>query len=143
MLEGEAQAEGGDDEQQTLATFSRAKPGAVEQLRISAGLWNNRHLVHVRIWFSVGQPTPDDPGWRPSKNGVTLRESELDAAIEALEKVRNAIHSDGRSTCPAAPGERNPRPRAIAKAEAAAQAGGPGFTPTPRQASRGRGSRPE
>jgi hypothetical protein len=136
MLEGEQVGPEGEGQQTHLATFYRRnQAGAVEQVRVSAGVWNGRHLVHLRTWWQALKPTPEDPGWRPTKNGVTIREGELDEAIDALERVRAAVHADGRSTSRADPGERNPRPRQIEKAERAARSGDVAHRLTPRQQS--------
>jgi hypothetical protein len=122
-LDGDEQ--GGDS--RVLARFPRRNPetGFVEETRIDTYDRNGRLVTHIRRYYLAAKtPTPDDDGWRPSKQGEVIREGELDQAIEALVRARDLVHSEGRATCPAAPGERNLRPKQVARVLALVEAGG-------------------
>ena len=104
----------------TLAEFDRRnqKSGAPEKLRLTTGSFKGRQLTHVRIYFLGYKPKDgDEDPWRPTQQGATIREWEIDEVIAALEAVRKVVHSEGRTTCPAAPGHRNPRPRQVEREE--------------------------
>jgi hypothetical protein len=104
-----------------LAIFKRKnrQTGAFEQVRISTGDFNGRQVTHFRTYFQAHRnPTPSDDGYRPTKLGVVVREDEVDRAIEALIKVKAEIERQGRCCSPAPEGQRNPRPRTVAKQRA-------------------------
>ena len=83
-----------------LAEFPRRNllTGAPEWLRIETGDFNGHYVTHLRIWYSTRPKSVNDDGSRPTKVGVTLREVELDRAIEALEEARRIVHAEGRET---------------------------------------------
>jgi hypothetical protein len=92
--------EGGDN--QILAKFPRRNSAtkAGEQVRIVVSEFNGRIVTHFRVYF-LAKPEPETDLWRPSKVGVTVREEELDEAIEALQEARRQVHAAGRSTASA------------------------------------------
>jgi hypothetical protein len=111
-------------ESTTLAIFRRRHPktGAFEQVRITTGEFKDRQVTHFRTFYQAHRnPTAIDDGYRPSTNGVVVREAELSEAIAALQEAKRLVESQGRRCSPAPDGERNPRPRTLAKQQAALQ----------------------
>jgi hypothetical protein len=105
-------------ESTVLATFRRRHPqtGAFEQVRITTGVFRDRQVTHFRTYYQAHRnPTAVDDGFRPTTNGIVVREAELDSAIEALQEAKWLVESQGRRCSPAPEGQRNPRPRTIAK----------------------------
>lgn len=89
-----------DDAKELLVSFPRRnrENNTEEAIRIETGDFNGRQLTHVRLWYKSRPNGRGDDGWRPSKAGFTIREHELDQAIEALEASRRIVHEAGRST---------------------------------------------
>ena len=92
-----------------LASFPRDVDGEPAAMRVVIQEFNGRPLLHLRTWIK-GR----DGSWHPTKTGVTVRATEIDAVIVALTKARDAIRADGRLTHqphpPARADTKQPRP---------------------------------
>lgn len=97
------------NESTVLACFPRRnrQTGRDEQVRVAASDWNGRIFLHLRTWFAGRPEGPGDDGFRPTRFGVAVRETELDDLAAAIEEARRLVHAEGRATSQAPAG----RPR--------------------------------
>jgi hypothetical protein len=113
--------EGIDGPVEILAEFGQRRDnasGVAEKFRIVVTPRNGRLETSLRHWYWFAKPTPEDDGYKPTMKGVTVRESELNETIAALEEVRRRVQAEGRPTSRPPEGHRNPRPKAIARQRA-------------------------
>jgi hypothetical protein len=76
-----------------LGTFERRnrESGNVEEIRLEISEFNGRPLISARVWYRRRPTGHDDDGWRPGKNGFTIREHEIGPWVHGLEQARSML----------------------------------------------------
>lgn len=69
-----------------LLKFRRKLDDKPAVLRWAADMWEGRPYVSARVWTLGG-----DGAEYPTKQGITIRESEIDAVIDALTRARDQM----------------------------------------------------
>jgi hypothetical protein len=85
--------------------------GCPEQVRVTIAPFKARLLTHIRKFYW----DPEARDWRPSPEGLAIREDEIDRVLAAVQVAKARIEAEGRLTSQAAPGTRNPTPKAVAR----------------------------
>jgi hypothetical protein len=77
----------------SLLKFRRQVDGKPAVLRWSAEVFEGKPYVNIRMWTLGG-----DGAEYPTKQGVTIRQTEIDQVIEALIRVRDRMRKTGTVT---------------------------------------------
>jgi hypothetical protein len=75
-----------EDQGTRLATL----PRHASELRVSLAEYQGRPYVSLRVW----EPGAYDPGLYPTQKGVSVRTSELDHVISALEHAKSILEGE-------------------------------------------------